>query len=416
MIFLPLFFTLILQPNLVTVTTQDVDRIRNGPYAGSYLVTDGAGKVQIVSASSQLLWETDLPIFFVHEADMMPDGQSIIVADTAVDRVFVMNLSNKVILWDWYAKNNTHDTYMDYWNWTDFAIREGFSSEAIAVFEDFYPENFYYTHLNTVQFINGSLYGRTFDSILISLRDFGMVVEINYTAQLGEPGYMNVTWYYGDPSNHSMLHNQHAPKRWPNGHLTVCDSENKRVVEIDENNQVVWEYYDKELRWPRDCELLPNGNYLITDSSNNRIIEVNMTTKQIVKTFTHPILLIPYEADYVPEDNTIITGNNQQILIFDYESGNLIKQIGAPFAYMAAASVFLIVIPYQAVNLVLNWRSMPEKSWKGRLKSNKIYRKLMWIGFLIGVVILFNYIFSFFWHFSFWRFLEAGGMGLLSGS
>ena len=83
MIFLPLFFVFIYQPMLATVTTQDVDYIREGPYAGNYLATDGRGNVDIVSPSGQLLWQTDLPIFFVHEADMMPGGESIIVADTA---------------------------------------------------------------------------------------------------------------------------------------------------------------------------------------------------------------------------------------------------------------------------------------------------------------------------------------------
>ena len=34
------------------------------------------------------------------------------------------------------------------------------------------------------------------DSVLISLRNFDMVSEVNYTAQKGEPSYRNITWFY----------------------------------------------------------------------------------------------------------------------------------------------------------------------------------------------------------------------------
>ncbi|MHA1648673.1 MAG: hypothetical protein ACTSYB_00660 [Candidatus Helarchaeota archaeon] len=90
-------------PHLALTGTQDVDKITEEPYEGHYLVTDEMGFIKIIdSATHIVLWEIDEPEFFVHDADMMPGGYSIIVADTKNDRVFEMNLSNEVILWKWY--------------------------------------------------------------------------------------------------------------------------------------------------------------------------------------------------------------------------------------------------------------------------------------------------------------------------
>ncbi|MHA1132286.1 MAG: hypothetical protein ACTSQQ_15980, partial [Candidatus Helarchaeota archaeon] len=404
-ILLQIIFVLWVPNYLLFLAPADVDRIESGPYAGNYLVTDGFGAtIQIIDFNTrQILWETDEPAFFVHDADMLPDGQSIVVADTTPDRVFVMNLSTNEILWEWYAKNTTRDAYCDYLNWTDYALRQGWGPDSIALLENFNPPDGYYTHLNTVQFIEGSLFNRTYDSILISLRNLDLVVEVNYTAHVGEPGYMNITWSYGIPGNTSVLNRQHAPKRWPNGHVSIADSENGRILEIDENNQIVWEFTDKRLRWPRDCELLPNGNYLITDSTNNRIIEVNRTTKQIVKSFSRGLNL-PYEADYT-STGQIIVGNTMadNILIYDYNTGKIVERIGIDWMFLPLILTFVMIIAYHAIDCLLQFRSMKEKSVKERLRSHKIYSKFILIAALVLIIIFFYTLIAFMWHFSLWK-------------
>ena len=395
-------------PLLVVQGPADVDYIDVGPYAGNYLVTDGyEGSVKIIDFKTrQILWRTDEPEFFVHDADMLPDGECIVVADTTPDRVFVMNLTTKEIIWDWYAKNQTRDAYCDYWNWTEYAIRQGWDNTAIAILENFNPPDGYYTHLNTVQFINGSLFNRTYDSILISLRNLDLVVEVNYTAKKGEPGYMNITWSYGIPGHRSILNRQHAPKRWLNGHVTIADSENSRIIEIDENNQLIWEYTDKRLRWSRDCELLPNGNYLIVDSINNRIIEVNKTTNQIVRTFSQGLNL-PYEADLTTEGKVIV-GNTManNIIIYDYNSGGIVDRIGFNFLFMPLILTFGLIIVYYAIDCILQFRAMHGKSIKERLKFHKIYSKIILIGVLAGIIIAFNLLIAVMWNYSLWKMAE----------
>ncbi len=407
-VLLQVFFLLVV-PNFVMIAAPaDVDRIETGPYAGNYLVTDGFGAaIKIIDFESrQVLWETDEPEFFVHDADMLPDGQSIVVADTTPDRVFVMNLSNHEIIWDWYAKNNTRDAYSDHINWTEYALKQGWGAESIALLENFDPPDGYYSHLNTVQFLDGATYNRTYDSILISLRNLDLVVEVNYTAQVGDPGYMNITWSYGIPGNTSVLNRQHAPKRWPNGHVTISDSESGRVIEIDENNQIVWEYSGKRLRWVRDCELLPNGNYLLTDSTNNRIIEVNITTQEIVRTFSRGLNL-PYEADYTSEGQ-IIVGNTManNIVIYDYDTGKVVDKVGIPWIFLPLMITFIIVIGYHALDCFIQFRSMTDQSIGKRFKDHRIYSKLILIAILVCILVFFYTLIAFMWNFSLWKVAE----------
>ncbi len=396
---IPLFY-FVVPTYLPAPAPTDIDKIREGQYNGNYLVTDGRGSVAIMDlVTNTLLWETKEPVFFVHDATMMPGGESILVTDTAIDRVFEMNISNKVILWEWYGLNQTTREFTSYNNWTQFGLANGWSAEGLAFVDDRDSTTHYYTHVNKVQFLNGSDFGRSYDTILMSLRNFDMIIEVNYTAQEGESGYMNITWHYGKSMEHSTLHHPHAPKRWPNGHTTICDAENDRIFEINETNQVVWEFTNQKLRWPRDCELLPNGNYLITDSCNNRIIEVNITANHIVKTFTDVFLAVPYEADYNPEDNQVVVGSNQITIIFDYTTGRLVRRVGFPWFSAPILIMITIVITYISITMGLQIREMKEKSILNRFKSQKIYSKLLTIGILSMFMYFLNFVVGFFYYF-----------------
>ncbi len=392
------FIFMVLVPRLLILGFPiDIDHIENGPYKGHYLVTDGIGTVKILDLSQrEVLWSDDTPAFFVHAADMLPDGNSILVADTLGDRLYQMNLSNKEILWEWNAKNSTHV------NWTAFGLQQGWNEEAFEIIENKDPSHSVYTHLNELQFINGTKFGRSYDSILLCVRNFDMIIEINYTAKNpADPAYMNITWHYGVPGNHSILNHPHGPKRLPNGHVVICDSDNGRIVEINESNQIEWIYYDKELRWPRDCEYLSfNGNYLMTDSNNKRIIEVNLSSNQIVRSFSKK-LYSPYKAVYYPDGRLLVTdAHASKIFVFDYETGELIDEVGFTFIFMPLNFTFVFVIIYQVVDFFLIWRNLKEKSVAQRFRSLNIYTKLILISLLILFLIYFRYIEGFLWHYT----------------
>jgi hypothetical protein len=86
--------------------------------------------------------------------------------------------------------------------------------------------------------------------------------------------------------------------RLPNGHTLITDSNNARIVETDETGAVFWQYFtntdpNSNPRCisgtctgplPTRAVRLRNGDTLISDQYNHRVIEVNQE-KQIVRTF-----------------------------------------------------------------------------------------------------------------------------------
>jgi hypothetical protein len=403
-IFLPIILNFIFIPILLNspvIAPSDVDKIYFGPYSGKYLVTDGWGLVKIVDFDNrQVLWQTGDVDFFVHDSDMLPNG-NIIVGDTGRDRIFELNLTTKEIVWEWNAKNNYHI------NWTDFGQKNGWNQEALSIVQDKNPCSGYYTHLNTIDFINGSEFGRSYDTILASIRNFDLVIEINYTAKKVDPAYLNISWHYGEPGNHSIIFHQHAPERLPNGNTLICDSENNRIVEINEDKELVWEYRDKKLRWVRDIDLLPWGNYLITDSSNNRIIEVNRTTKEIVRSFWVG-LFTPYECDYT-DDGYLITGNTlaNNVVIYDYASGTIVDVIGFNYLFAPLFITILVLIVYHTGNLIYNLKELEGKSTLKKFKRRKIYSKIIIIVSLILLFIFFNHFLAYIWNYGLLHFTES---------
>jgi hypothetical protein len=78
----------------------------------------------------------------------------------------------------------------------------------------------------------------------------------------------------------------------PAGHVLITDQANQRIIEVNLNKQIVWQYPDPSdmnpadlLNSPNSAELLENGHILISDEGNSRAIEVNRADK-ILHTFT----------------------------------------------------------------------------------------------------------------------------------
>lgn len=77
-----------------------------------------------------------------------------------------------------------------------------------------------------------------------------------------------------------------------------------RVLELDyPSKEVVWQYGGRELlHWPRDAGRLPNGNTLITDTFNDRVVEINRRGEVV---WEYEGVQMPYAADRlsVPEED-----------------------------------------------------------------------------------------------------------------
>jgi len=141
--------------------------------------------------------------------------------------------------------------------------------------------------------------------VLVCDENNNRAFEVKRTPPLGG----EIVWQYGsgDPNTNEPLSGVAFASRLENGHTLITDSNHSRIVEIDQNKHVVWEYFTCSgagCNLPRGTGPLPtravrlkNGHTLISDQYNHRVIEVNHA-KNIVRTFGK-LDAIGYNADSV---------------------------------------------------------------------------------------------------------------------
>jgi hypothetical protein len=178
-----------------------------------------------------------------HDVDRI-DSHRFVVANIQRDSVSIINTTTQEQTYRWDAQAN-------------YPLSGGGS----------WPVD--WTHLNDVEVLDD---GR----IMVSLRNQDQVVFL----RPGEGVLENQT--LGAENEHDILYEQHNPDYIPEERggpaVLVADSQNDRVVEYQRQNgswMQSWEWSDPEMQWPRDADRLPNGNTLIADSNSKRILEVN---------------------------------------------------------------------------------------------------------------------------------------------
>jgi hypothetical protein len=191
-----------------------------------------------------------------------------------------------------------------------------------------------------------------------------------------------------------LLYHQHNPEILPNNNLLICDSENNRIIEINyTSKEIVWTWDNNgNLRWPRDCDYIGSGkymgSYLITDSINSRIIILEPKTKTI-QLIISAHLIVPYEADHVPSEDSFIVGNsfNTQFIKFD-NLGQIIFFTGIPIIgfFMILNSCFFI--GFYGIKFYQNLKSGKKITHKKNIEC------LLYIGLLIFFILFYNVIFS----------------------
>jgi len=241
--------------------------------------------VELDYDTKEVVWEYDWYDQFithheVHDADRLETGETAII-DMGNNRAFTV-AENGTITWEWQAENHLTpgtEFYEEYGG----DRKEGPESD--------------WTHMNDIDRLENG-------NFQLSIRNFDVVIEV-------DPETNEIVDVVGEPrgveGNDPILHEQHNPHRleeW--GTVLVADSENDRVVELDvETGEVVWQYGGGRLTWPRDADRLPNGHTLITDSLNFRVIEVD-EDGEVVWQYTPRDggRGIPYEADRItyPEE------------------------------------------------------------------------------------------------------------------
>ena len=289
---------------------------------------DELHKLLEVDDHGNVVWEK-VGLGIPHEVLELPNGH-LLVADTSKDRVIEVNYPSKDIVWSWEPKKI---------NWThvnpDWDSNHYYNS----------PITYDFTHINDVEYKN---YG-SWNACLISIRNFDLIVEVNYTAEILGPSNnpANIIWWLGEYGNNSLLNKQHNPDYLSNGNIMIADSQNNRIIEVNRaTKEIVWTYEDG-LRWPRDADELGDNRILITDCFNNRIIEIDKNSKEILWKYEKN-MVIPYEADLLENGNILISGDYGGKVIEVNRAGKIVWQYGKSAVkagfYLNATILFLMCL------------------------------------------------------------------------
>ena len=146
------------------------------------------------------------------------------------------------------------------------------------------------------------------------------------------------------------------------GNTLIADSSSRRVIEVDNNGSIVWEY-STGLSTSWDTERLDNDNTLITKKENHSIIEVDYYGNIVWEKSTG--LNYPLDAERLDNGNTLITdrGNNR-IIEVDYY-GNIVWEITG------------LNIPYDAERLD-NGNTLITESWGNRVIEVNYSGYIVW--------------------------------------
>ncbi|WP_135827138.1 aryl-sulfate sulfotransferase [Halorussus ruber] len=213
-----------------------------------------------------------------HDADLI-NGDQLLVAnmrnynpekEVNEDRIFIYDRGEDEIVWEWQFRNHT-----------DWTKKQGGTYAGDGTNDD-------WTHVNDVDKIAEGQY-------LVSPRNFDQVMVINRSTK-------DIDMRLGSDNNYDVMNEQHNPTYMESENgtptLLVADSHGDRVVEYakrDDGWEQTWQVGSQQsFNWPRDADRLPNGNTLIVDSNNHRVIEVN-PQGEIVWEFYAP--WAPYDVE-----------------------------------------------------------------------------------------------------------------------
>lgn len=230
-----------------TVVYAATDKIRGGPECPeNTCISQHIERTNLTTGETEILYsQLDEPYHASewHDIERISDSEYLI-ADMANDRVYIVNISTKLVTWEWRAQN--------YYN-----------TESGGP----YPSD--WTHLNDVEVLQDG-------SIMVSLRNLDSVIFLNQKGELQESRTL------GSDGNHDILYEQHNPDYIPESQggpaVLIADSENNRIIEYQRSGNEwkrSWIWKDVRLQWARDADRLPNGNTLITDTHGGRLIEVS---------------------------------------------------------------------------------------------------------------------------------------------
>ena len=116
-----------------------------------------------------------------------------------------------------------------------------------------------------------------------------------------------MVWSVGRP----IVTSAESVQRLANGNTLIADNGPMKIIEIDKDKKVVWEFDvpNDNKRKPammRQVRRLENGNTLICASTEDKVLEVS-PEKKVVWSYAVPF---PYLATRLPSGNTLISSGD----------------------------------------------------------------------------------------------------------
>ncbi|HMF34865.1 MAG TPA: hypothetical protein VKK79_25815 [Candidatus Lokiarchaeia archaeon] len=316
-------------------------------------------QIALVDSDGDILWS--LGGFAIpHSITPLPNGD-LLVSDCENNQVLAIAYPSGTVTWDWQPSLI---------NWT-------------AVNPEWGPTHYYnnpvafdWTHVNDADWFNHT----TWMGVLISLRNWDLVVEVNYTADVANPSQAShITWWYGDLGNYTLLDHQHGPTYDANGNIWIADSDNQRVVAINYTTKTAFWTYENSLGWVRGVTPLANGNVLI--AATDKVIEVT-PAEQVVWSYSLGVVNA-YAAVRLPNGNTVISNNFGSSILTVSPTGTLIKSVGYPAVLWVPAIVVLpaLLLPFARVV----WSPKETRRFRERLTRRFVLYEVC--GLCIAVVV-----------------------------
>ena len=200
----------------------------------------------------------------IHDVDFVNDTHLLVAEISHPDGVYMVNVSADQAVWRWSAS-------------------EHYDPDASG---GQYPGD--WTHMNDVEYLHDR------GLVLASPRNMDSVIFI----EPGEGVVEDMT--LGSDGDHRTLYEAHNPDYIPEERggpaVVVADSENDRIVEyqrVDGSWERSWLWRDGSVQWPRDADRFPNGHTLVTDTHSDRVVEVD-ENGEVVWEMRFPG---PYEAE-----------------------------------------------------------------------------------------------------------------------
>lgn len=148
-------------------------------------------------------------------------------------------------------------------------------------------------------------------------------------------GQGDIVWQYGTETvSHRMLSYPRSVEVTPTGSYLVADTAHDRVIEISDGHVHERPFLDEPgLFWPRCVRQLPSGSLLIADARNSRIIEVS-AEGYVLRALTHIDLFDsqpledPHDVRLLPNDRLLVTDSHHDMVVVVDWSGGVHQVVG----------------------------------------------------------------------------------------